>query len=334
MNTKKALLIIVSVFVLLVGIAALLYMLPGKAQNTKAPAACENNSKIVEINEGDSADTEKINNQTPKTREIEYETTGPKADEPAEPKQEPDETEVSFDKAPESVSTKQEVIKPEPPVSEAANTEASKSIPQNPEAEKSEVWKSEPAKPEKANAGIAKPEATEPKITEAVTTEAETSEAVVTEPEITEPEVTEPAKPERNEPSAMDFTVYDANGNAVKLSDYIGKPIVLNFWASWCGPCRNEMPAFHEKYLALGGEIQFLMVNMTGYETLATAQEFIAENGYTFPVLYDTESDAANTYSVYSLPTTYFIDAEGYLIAVATGAINADTLQSGIDMIY
>lgn len=74
---------------------------------------------------------------------------------------------------------------------------------------------------------------------------------------------------------APDFTVYDADGNQVKLHDFIGKPIVLNFWASWCGPCQMEMPDFHEKYLELGDEINFLMVNMTtGRETLGECKEF------------------------------------------------------------
>ena len=134
--------------------------------------------------------------------------------------------------------------------------------------------------------------------------------------------------------SAPDFTVYDADGNEVHLSDYVGKPIVLNFWASWCGPCQMEMPDFHEKYLELGEEVNFLMINMTtGRETQESAMSFIEESQYTFPVFYDTESSAAMAYGAYSLPTTYFIDADGYAIAQATGAIDAATLQRGIDMI-
>ena len=134
---------------------------------------------------------------------------------------------------------------------------------------------------------------------------------------------------------APDFVVYDENGNEVHLYDYIGKPIVLNFWASWCGPCKMEMPDFNERYLQLGDEIHFLMINMTdgARETISIASAFIAEQGYQFPVFYDTTGSAAMTYGAYSLPTTFFIDAQGHAIAQAVGAIDADTLQQGIDMI-
>ena len=135
---------------------------------------------------------------------------------------------------------------------------------------------------------------------------------------------------------APDFTVYDEEGNSFKLSDFEGKPVVLNFWASWCGPCKSEMPDFEVAYKEYGEKIHFLIVNMTdGYqETVESAKEFIADSGYSFPVYFDTDLEAAKAYSVYSIPTTYFIDRDGYVIAQGRGALDAATLQKGIDYIY
>ena len=148
----------------------------------------------------------------------------------------------------------------------------------------------------------------------------------------TEPEET---AAEEEPVMAPDFTVYDLEGNPVTLYDFVGKPLVVNFWASWCGLCQMEMPDFQEKFTVLGEDIQFLMINMTdgSRETTESASAFIREQGYTFPVFYDTTTEAAMTYGAYSLPMTFFINAEGHAIARAVGAIDGDTLQKGIDLI-
>ena len=133
---------------------------------------------------------------------------------------------------------------------------------------------------------------------------------------------------------APDFTVYDKEGNPVKLSDFYGKPIVLNFWASWCGPCRSEMPAFEASYQQLGEQIHFLMVNaISNRESLDSAKAFLEDNGYTFPVLFDIDMDAAIAYQLYSIPATYFLDAEGYLVNHSIGMLSQSRLQKNLSLL-
>ena len=112
---------------------------------------------------------------------------------------------------------------------------------------------------------------------------------------------------------APDFTAYDLEGNAHKLSDFLGKPVILNFWASWCGPCKAEMPDLEAAYLAYGEEICFLTVNLTDgrSETVESASAYIAQEGYTFPVFFDTDQETATQCGISSIPATFFIDACG-----------------------
>ena len=95
------------------------------------------------------------------------------------------------------------------------------------------------------------------------------------------------------------------------------------------------MPVFQAKYEDYGEEIHFLMVNLTDNEkeTPETAYLYVTDQGYTFPIYFDTASEAVSAYGIRSIPTTFFIDADGYAIAQATGAIDAETLQKGIDLI-
>ena len=149
----------------------------------------------------------------------------------------------------------------------------------------------------------------------------------------TQPAPVQTASPSANR--APNFGVYTEKGERVQLSDFLGKPVVLNFWASWCGPCRMEMPDFDETCSKLGDKVQFMMVNLTDgtNETVASAASFIAQQGYSFPVFFDIRYEAASAYSIRSIPTTIFIDAQGNIVDYAVGAISGERLQQGIDKI-
>ena len=138
-------------------------------------------------------------------------------------------------------------------------------------------------------------------------------------------------KPEK----AKDFYAFDLDGKKVSLSEKAGKPAVVNFWATWCPPCKAELPHFEKLYKELGDSVEFMMVDMTDgrRETVDAVKAFIAENGYTFPVYCDSEMSASTTYEVYSIPVTLFIDKDGGLSDMRIGALSEDALRSCIEKI-
>ena len=145
----------------------------------------------------------------------------------------------------------------------------------------------------------------------------------------TEPAETSAAPtPEATPVPAPDFAVQTAEGETVRLSDFKGKPVIVNFWATWCGPCKSELPAFDKAYAEYGEDVEFLMVNLTDgqRETVDGVREFVADGGYVFPVYYDTQSSAATAYGVYSIPMTVLVDAEGNLVGGQVGAVSEESL--------
>ncbi len=134
---------------------------------------------------------------------------------------------------------------------------------------------------------------------------------------------------------SRDFTVLSLEGEEVSLSQHLGRPVVVNFWATWCGPCKSELPAFQAAYEANGDQVAFMMVNLTDgqRDTAEAVTGYIEESGFTFPVYLDMEMDAAQTYRISSVPLTLFIDAQGNVIRAQIGAMSQETLNRYIEQL-
>ncbi len=121
-------------------------------------------------------------------------------------------------------------------------------------------------------------------------------------------------------------------GETLRLSDYRGQVVVLNFWASWCGPCREEMPEFQAAFLrhAPSRDLTILAVNALSLDSRSDAERFIEEMEVTFPVAYDASGAVAERYRVRGLPSTFFIDRGGVVRAATFGPVFGGLLEEGI----
>jgi peroxiredoxin len=132
---------------------------------------------------------------------------------------------------------------------------------------------------------------------------------------------------------APDFTLTDITGNPVQLLALRGQPVIVNFWATWCPPCRAEMPAFEQLWQQYNrGDVMVLGVNQA--ESVSAVRRFEQEVvDMTFPILFDTNAEVSNLYGVRALPTTLFVDASGRIQDVKMGGMDRASLMDGVNRI-
>jgi peroxiredoxin len=128
--------------------------------------------------------------------------------------------------------------------------------------------------------------------------------------------------------TAPDFELSDLSGKQVKLSDFRGKNVVLNFWASWCPPCREEMPEFQRIYSENSDKLIFVGVNLQ--ESKENAESFVKKLGIIFPILLDPNSNVKNMYNVFTQPVTYFIDSSGKIVDKKFGPLTSEEINEKI----
>lgn len=132
--------------------------------------------------------------------------------------------------------------------------------------------------------------------------------------------------PKPSKSKTIDFTLSDLNGKSHTLSKYKGKVIFLNFWATWCPPCRAEMPAMQKMYKSWNSK-KYVMLAVNIGQDKQTVKSFANKNGYTFPILLDSTSKIARKYRVSGIPTTYIINKEGKIVTRIVGAREWDLKQ-------
>jgi peroxiredoxin len=139
---------------------------------------------------------------------------------------------------------------------------------------------------------------------------------------------------------AYDFSLKNYDGNTVTLSSLRGKIVILNFWASWCNPCKSEMPGFQNMQAIItaqgaDADTTILTVNLTdgSRETRDTAHDFLTAKGYTFPVVFDENKSAvANLYQITGIPATYILNKNGVIVQTFLGATSEDNIKAALDL--
>ena len=143
-----------------------------------------------------------------------------------------------------------------------------------------------------------------------------------------------PTKPIGIKPSviktkAIGFKLKDLSGKELSLNDLKGKKVFLNFWATWCPPCKAEMPEIEKLYQETKNTDLVIVAVEIG-EPLSTVKSFIDNNKYNFKVLIDPDQTVAVQYNIASIPTSYFIDADGNIISKSIGGMNIDEMKASI----
>lgn len=127
--------------------------------------------------------------------------------------------------------------------------------------------------------------------------------------------------------TAPDFTLRTLDGKTVELAQNDGKPTLINFWASWCPPCKEEMPHIQKAYEKYGDRVRFLMVNLTALDDRENMERYIRRENFTFPVLLDETGEVGKRYNTFSIPQTYIVNEKGEIVRKIVGAMSKDQLE-------
>ncbi|HZK54905.1 MAG TPA: TlpA disulfide reductase family protein [Desulfosporosinus sp.] len=119
----------------------------------------------------------------------------------------------------------------------------------------------------------------------------------------------------------------------ISLADYQGKPLLINFWASWCPPCEGETPDLVKAYAKYGDKVQFIGVDLASQDTLSDVTTFVKNYGMKYPILLDTKGAVAEQYQIMGIPTSFFVNREGIIVDTISGPLTPQVLEKDLQKI-